>query len=355
MSPFRQMARNMFESFAKTLGPEMKARLGRTHMARGLKTWVNQPSEPDLPSVSANPRASAPVLPTPLRYVPVELLGTRPSYRYKLEEMKRRRRLIVDELGVRDPLWTINDKYKAYDFADDHGIDHPKVYGLFGSIADVDWNMLPVAFVLKTRFGYSNNGVKALVKGEGDRYFDLLRSRMWTLTEIHEDQARKQSNKLVSGNLFAEELIVKADGAGIADDWKFYCFNGRVGLSMQRDLRGSGDQSEWRFKFRDRDWNDLGPIKFQDRLDESLPLPKHPDSLLETAEKLSALIGRPFIRVDLFESARGPLLGEFTPEPGPPEVFIAEIDEMLCSMWEFAEGELFAESIKSGTWEHLQY
>jgi hypothetical protein len=76
--------------------------------------------------------------------------------------------------------------------------------------------------------------------------------------------------------------------------------------------------------------------------------------MVELAERLSAIIGRPFLRIDLFESERGPVLGEFTPRPGPPEVFVPEIDEELGRLWEQAEQRLFAREIDDGRWRHIQ-
>lgn len=289
---------------------------------------------------------------TPQR-IPIALMGERPSYRYKLEELKRRRQLILENYGVRDPLFAINDKYRAYEFADAHGVDHPRVFGAWRTIEDLNWAELPDAFVLKTRWGSSNIGVKALVEHGNGLYRDLMRSRTWTVEEILADHSDKQSRRRVSRSGFVEELILKPGGVGIADDWKFYCFHGKVGLSMQRDLRASADMSDWRFKFWDREWTDLGPIKFFDRLDPELAPPRDPGALIALAEHLSSLIGRPFIRIDLFEADRGPVLGEFTPAPGPPEVFVPEIDEMLGALWEEAEARHFLDSIHDGDWDHL--
>lgn len=348
MSWLRHTTREAIRSGSAHLSPELKAKLGRFGVAR----WVNQWSKDSNVSIREAEPAFQEDEETVMEEIPIALMGERPSYRYKLEEQKRRRRLILDQFDLRDPLMAINDKYRAYEFADLHGIDHPKVYSAWRSIDEVDWSALPDAFVLKTRWGSSNTGVKALVRQEDGQYFDLMRSRAWTVDEILADQAAKEARERVSRSGFVEELILKGEGE-IADDWKFYCFHGQVGLSMQRDLRGSGDMSNWRFKFRDRDWNDLGQIKFVDRLDPRLKSPNDPRALLDLAEHLSALIKRPFIRIDLFESNRGPLLGEFTPAPGPPEVFAPEIDQMLGEFWEDAEAREFADSINKGDWDHL--
>lgn len=286
---------------------------------------------------------------------PLPRMGERPSYRYKLWESKRRRFDAEDAHGVRDPIWDINDKLRAYYFADRHDVAHPTLFHTYPSIEEVRWDDLPSSFVLKSRHGSSNRGVKALVRVDSEAFRDLLRDRTWTVAEIREHQAELESKGQASREMFSEELVSKVGEEGvIADDWKLYCFYGRVGLTMQRDLKGSGDSAAWRFKFWDRDWQDLGPVKFADRHDPGLPAPRDGHAMIAVAERVSRIIKRPFIRIDFFEGEAGPLLGEFTPAPGPPEVFAPEIDEMLGRLWEDAEARLFGEEVRSGFWDHLR-
>src|SRR5690606_2389661 len=80
--------------------------------------------------------------------VDVSKMGETPSYRYKLEESKRVRALARQVLGVLDPIHDINDKLKAYDFADNHGIDHPAVFASYPVVDLVEWDRLPEEFVL---------------------------------------------------------------------------------------------------------------------------------------------------------------------------------------------------------------
>ena len=84
-----------------------------------------------------------------------------------------------------------------------------------------------------------------------------------------------------------EELLVKpGDPQSIPDDFKWYCFYDRVELIMQRDIRSSGKQKDWRFKFWDRKWNDLGHISYPDRIDASPRPAIDPLALVQAEEKL---------------------------------------------------------------------
>jgi hypothetical protein len=117
---------------------------------------------------------------------PLPRMGERPSYRYKLWESKRRRFDAEDAHGVRDPIWDINDKLRAYYFADRHDVAHPTLFHTYPSIEEVRWDDLPSSFVLKSRHGSSNRGVKALVRVDSEAFRDLLRDRTWTVAEIRE-------------------------------------------------------------------------------------------------------------------------------------------------------------------------
>lgn len=69
--------------------------------------------------------------------------------------------------------------------------------------------------------------------------------------------------------------------------------------------------------FFDRDWNPFCLTKYREKL--PAPLPERPGNLLEMIKVASALgEGIDFVRVDLYDSTKGILLGEMTiyPEGG---------------------------------------
>ena len=71
--------------------------------------------------------------------------------------------------------------------------------------------------------------------------------------------------------------------------------------------------------------------------------------LLALASLVSAAVPRASLRVDLFEDADGPVLGELTPEPGGPVFVRSDIDRMLGSLWEDAEARLRVRAGRAGT------
>mgnify|MGYP001167134534 FL=1 len=70
--------------------------------------------------------------------------------------------------------------------------------------------------------------------------------------------------------------------------------------------------------------------------------------MLSIAARLSSLLKTPFISVDMYESTRGPVVGELTPAPGGPYYkkmyeFSQNYDIELGKAWERAEQRISAE------------
>jgi hypothetical protein len=285
----------------------------------------------------------------------IRALGAGASFFYKFEEHLRIVDRLSDECGVVHPLWDIEDKLKGYCFADRHGIDRPVVYGIYDGIEAVPWQSLPDHFVLKPRHGASNRGVLALQRVDDATYWDVMLKRSWTIAEIVESVAGMRETGRVSSTVFAEELLRDPHRDGhMPMDWKLMCFEGSVGLVLQKDLRDSAIPADWRFKFWDREFTSLGPIKYPDRHDPHLSPPADPKGLVAVAERAAALTGLPLVRIDLFESHRGVVLGEFSPLPGHAQVFTSTADADLGDLWERAEVAALAQQIRAGAWDHLR-
>jgi hypothetical protein len=290
-----------------------------------------------------------------------------PSYVQALHETKRRMAL-VGRLGIEHPWWTINGKYAGYRFAAEMGISHPEILGRFASIAEVEPETLGNRFLIKPEGGSTNRGIFGLDRQPNGSFIDRLSgdSRTWAeVTSAYNDLVR---GGMISKNLIVEELLRKpGSDSAIPDDFKVYCFYDRAELIMQRDLspsanrnprrfrlqRSSDDPSNWRFKFWNRDWEDLGPIKYADRVDGSLAPPANAEELIATAERLGKALRVPFARLDFYDTERGVVFGEVTLNPGPPEIFAPEVDEYLGRHREFAAARLLAEDVRAGHWDHL--
>jgi len=99
-----------------------------------------------------------------------------------------------------------------------------------------------------------------------------------------------------------------------------------------------------RHKFYDFEWQPVITGKYTDTTDESLPPPEDPAALSALASSVSAALPAPFCRVDLYETTRGPVVGELTPEPGGYYLFDSAVDLYLGLAYELAEWSLSAVS-----------
>lgn len=271
----------------------------------------------------------------------------RPGYRYKLHESKRRK-VLLDAEGHRQRVWAFNSKVAGLQLAADLGIAVP------GSLIDptpldeIDWASLPDRFVLKPLEGAASRATFLLCR-DGDRYRDLMDGSHKTLDDVLAVARDLADRGLVSSRFCVEELL--APRAGLLDrvdqpdDFKVFCFWDRPVVVMQRRLGGTIDSSAWRFKFWSAGWDDLGPIKYPDRCDQSLELPEGAAEIIDVVERIGRHLAIPFVRLDVYDTDRGVVFGEVTPHPGPPERWDPRVDEILGRHWEHAEARLLAAGI----------
>lgn len=128
------------------------------------------------------------------------------------------------------------------------------------------------------------------------------------------------------------EPLLKDNGKTGINDYKFFCFDGKVGLMYIATDRGQKDK-EVKFDFFDRDFKHLDIKQGHDNA--SIP-PKKPDSfdeMVEISEKLSK--GIRHVRVDLYECNGHIFFGEMTfyhhcgLVPFVPENWDEKIGQML--------------------------
>ena len=261
---------------------------------------------------------------------------------------------LVRRMGIRHPWWDLNAKLGGYRFAASQGLDHPKVFGRFSSIDEVEPRDFGERFLLKPEGGSTNRGVFGLESRPDGFWLDRISGRTLDWTSVVEEYRQMAATSRITERLIVEELLSKPGGSGeIPDDFKVYCFFDRAALVMQRDLRGTADRKSWRFKFWSRDWQDLGPVKYPDRVDPGLRAAGHGRELIEQAERLGSLLRLPFVRLDFYDTDRGPVFGEATLNPGPPEIFTPEFDAYLGAQREFASARLLALEVEGGVWDHL--
>ena len=271
-----------------------------------------------------------------------------PSFVTKLAAEERVSRMAT-RLGTPDPVWTVNDKSDAYAWVDGLGVRRPATLGEYPDVDAVDWDALPDRCVLKPVRGAGASGVH-LLQRRPEGWYELRRGRSVTLDEVRGSLRELAGGGSISAGLILEQMVTDSRDLDLPPvDFKVYTFFGKVALTLARAPKISPDGvRQTRVKGFDTSWADLGPDVVPGFPDPSIPPPRHADALLAMAERISAAVPRPFLRVDLYDDDDGPMFGEITPFPGGPRGYRRDIDRYLGECWEEAEARLLVRAAQAG-------
>ncbi len=182
-----------------------------------------------------------------------------------------------------------------------------KTLGVWDNFDEIDFDALPVQFVLKTTHGGGNTGV---VICRDKNTFDIAAAKDKLNKSLKKDAylvSREWPYKNVPRRIIAEEYM-EDKKTGELRDYKFFCFDGEPKTLFVASERQKRDEPC--FDFFDTDYNHLD-------LRCSHPLadipPEKPDSFAEMLELARVLSkGFPHVRVDLYDINGKPFFGELT-------------------------------------------
>ena len=196
--------------------------------------------------------------------------------------------------------------------------------------------------VVKPDLSHSGIGCKALVaRDEG--YVDV-RSGAHGPLEAHRRSMLRAYGRLDRDDAWiVEELLLPVGGAlRPIDDFKLYCFGGRVEIVAHKRAEGGGKNNS----IYTRDWRPVN-IGLDDRDTLVYQAPLNGLRLVEFAERAAGQLFYPFIRVDVYDSSRGIVLGEFTPGPGRRYWLNEEWNALFVQRWHEA-AEALLDGLRSG-------
>jgi hypothetical protein len=213
------------------------------------------------------------------------------------------------------PLWQrkLSNKLNAKTFARAQGVKTATLYWAGKRAADMPFEELPDSYVVKTSTGWSSKQVAPLLNG-----INLLTNRRMAPSDI-----RAQFDQLMNrqpyanGYILIEELLRgNADGV-VPLDFKCFVFNGHL-----KDVQVV-DRIRRSHRWYDRSW-----LAVHDQMNltldygEDIECPSHLSDLIQTAETLSRAYDYGFVRLDLYDTCRGIVFGEFTATPwaGPSRI-----------------------------------
>lgn len=239
------------------------------------------------------------------------------------------------KLYNRQPKYTMMaDKYAARDYikqmlGEEYLIP---LLGVWDDPKDIDFDSLPEKFVLKCNH---NSGLgMCICKDKSKLDIPKVRKELKKgLKQNYYQPGREWPYKNIKRRIIAEQFMADAPGATDFTDYKFFCFNGKVDSVMCCYERNSGDT---KFYFFDKNWELKRYNKRGKEAPEgfTMPKPEKMDEMFAVAEKLSADVGAPFLRVDLYNSCGQIYFGELTffPDSGFDPNILPETDRYFGSL-----------------------
>lgn len=220
------------------------------------------------------------------------------TYNEKLQWLK---------LNYRDPLLPkLVDKYEYKLYVDKVvGSQYVvKNFGIWDSFDDIDFELLPNQFVLKTT--HDQGGVVICVDKS---QFNLQSAKKKLKRHLRKNlyyAFREWPYKYIKPRIIAEEYLAETSVEGLKD-YKFYCFNGKPEIMYISSGRQSDVTS---FGFFDMNFKVLNIKRPHYKQFNDYDKPKRWSEMIDLATTLSA--GQPHVRIDFYEVDDRLLLGEYT-------------------------------------------
>lgn len=237
------------------------------------------------------------------------------------------------------------DKYAVREFVEENGFGDILVplVGIYASIDDVDFSLLPESFAMKCTNGCGSNLI-CHDKSELDIKEVQKKFRRWSKEKIGYISGEYHYN-YIKPRIIIEKNLCGDDGI-LPLDYKFYCFNGEPHCICVYADRDPITQETRRCYF-DTNWSPLDYCTERYKTDNNrFTCPKNLDYMVEIASRLSSYF--PFVRVDLYEVNGHVYFGEltFTPTGGRGKAYNPYCNNLMGDLLKLPEAN------KDRKWSH---
>ena len=241
--------------------------------------------------------------------------------------------------------WTqLADKYEVRKYVESIGLGDTlvKLYAVWYSADEVNFDTLPESFIIKANNGDGKGTNKIIRKTE------LTEEKKSEVLEMISDWlSRKNIGALhaephykgMKPCVIAEEVLPLDPGASSLTDYKIWCFNGKAYYIWVCNDRSGGGNSAHVMTY-DLDWNahpEFSVFNSDYLRGEIMPKPENLDEMIRVAEKLSQ--GFPELRVDLYNVKGKVYFGEltFTSQGGFMDFYTPEFNLELGSKFDIKD------------------
>lgn len=222
------------------------------------------------------------------------------TYQEKLQWLK---------LFDRNPMYSkLVDKYEVKEIvASKIGSQYiiPTI-GIWSKINDIEWDILPNRFVLKTTHDGGGKGIVICKDKSNFNKEEALKKLKKSFKRNTYRNVREWPYKNVEPRIIAEQYIEDSNSHDL-HDYKFFCFNGEVKAMFVATDRASGCV---KFDYFDCDFNHLDIIQTHPMSGKIISKPECFDEMKKLASILSQ--GIPHVRCDFFQVNGKVYFGELT-------------------------------------------
>lgn len=205
------------------------------------------------------------------------------------------------------------DKYEVRDYIKGKGMGDILIpcYGVYESVDDIPWDTLPDSFVMKDTLGGGGASVIVVRDKNAENIEDLKRQAAKWLETDHRARGGGREWPYYSGKkhrVIIEELIQEKDGREGLNDYKFFCFDGKIEFLYVMGDRKLGEKVS--VGLFDKDFRELPVVRVGDARITGLKKPENFEEMKKVAEKLAEDF--PHVRVDLYDVDNRIYFGELT-------------------------------------------
>lgn len=189
--------------------------------------------------------------------------------------------------------------------------------GFWDNAEEINWESLPKQFVLKANHGCAYN-IICTNKDVFDKKKATKLLNRWIKEDFGKFNAEVHYSKIKPKIIC--EMFLQDKNSTCLIDYKIHCFNGKPKFVLICSDR-EGNKAD--FDYYDLNWKKLN---YSTTYEKSFEIPSAFDEMIHVAEKIAADF--PFVRVDFYNTADGPLIGEltFVPAGGLDETLLKEAD-----------------------------
>lgn len=218
-------------------------------------------------------------------------------------------KLIVIKLAGDPRFVALADKIKVRNFVQERiGEQYlSKIHSIVSDITELNWDVLPNEFVIKTNNLGGNEGIAIIRDKSKINRQELEKKFKKAIKQKFGFYTNEDWYTKISPKIFTEELLTDSDKS-LAKDFKLHCFNGKCRF-IQVDIGRFNNhfQNYYSPTWEEQDFVMLFPKG------EAIEKPKNLEEMIKISEKLSH--GFHYVRVDLYSPNNRLVFGEMTFSP----------------------------------------